>query len=108
MIWVFCSRDVSILGEEMKNMLEIRKYWQKCTKVLGIGLALDATDQIYSLFFNKTPWKFDRELHKAFEMYTQKMKTTILFGKNQKKEKIWRNDPCPCWSKNKYKKCCGK
>ena len=21
-------------------------------------------------------------------------------------EKIWRNDPCPCWSGKKYKKCC--
>lgn len=27
---------------------------------------------------------------------------------NEKKEKIGRNDPCPCGSGKKYKKCCGK
>lgn len=27
---------------------------------------------------------------------------------DSKKEKIWRNDPCPCGSGKKYKRCCGK
>ena len=33
----------------------------------------------------------------------QKLSTTIVKGK-----KIGRNDPCPCGSGKKYKKCCGK
>ncbi|MFC1686660.1 preprotein translocase subunit SecA [Patescibacteria group bacterium] len=36
---------------------------------------------------------------KAAEEYTQKTK---------KKQKVGRNDPCPCGSGKKYKKCCGK
>lgn len=29
-------------------------------------------------------------------------------GPGEKQEKVGRNDPCPCGSKKKYKKCCGK
>ena len=39
-----------------------------------------------------------KELYKE-----QKLSTTIVKGK-----KIGRNDPCPCGSGLKYKKCCGK
>mgnify|MGYP000781382307 len=39
-----------------------------------------------------------KELYKE-----QKLSTTIVKGK-----KIGRNDPCPCGSGKKYKKCCGK
>ena len=31
-----------------------------------------------------------------------------LKGGTHKKEKIGRNDPCPCGSGKKYKQCCGK
>ena len=30
------------------------------------------------------------------------------FSSMPKEKKIGRNDPCPCWSGKKYKKCCGK
>ena len=39
-----------------------------------------------------------KELYKE-----QKLSTTIVKGK-----KIGRNDPCPCGSGKKYKKCCGR
>ena len=29
-------------------------------------------------------------------------------GKNTTQKKVGRNDPCPCGSGKKYKKCCGK
>ena len=29
-------------------------------------------------------------------------------GGTRKKEKVGRNDPCPCGSGKKYKQCCGK
>lgn len=45
---------------------------------------------------------FDEETRK--ELYKeQKMSTTII-----KEEKVYPNDPCPCGSGKKYKKCCGK
>ena len=45
---------------------------------------------------------FDEETRK--ELYKkQKSSTTIVKG-----ERIYPNDPCPCGSGKKYKKCCGK
>ena len=29
-------------------------------------------------------------------------------SRSEKKQKIGRNDPCPCGSGKKYKKCCGR
>lgn len=45
---------------------------------------------------------FDEEKLKALYK-EQKLSTTIV-----KEKKIGRNDPCPCGSGKKYKKCCGK
>lgn len=45
---------------------------------------------------------FDEETRKALYK-EQKSSTTIV-----KPEKIYPNDPCPCGSGKKYKKCCGK
>ena len=45
---------------------------------------------------------FDEETRK--ELYKrQKQSTTIVKG-----ERVYPNDPCPCGSGKKYKKCCGK
>jgi hypothetical protein len=54
--------------------------------------------------YNLEEWKpiFDDEKRK--ELYKeQKSSTTIV-----KDTKIYPNDPCPCGSGKKYKKCCGK
>ncbi len=44
------------------------------------------------------PAERQKELYKE-----QKLSTTVVKGK-----KIGRNDPCPCGSGKKYKKCCGR
>ena len=62
-------------------------------------LAADA-DWLYEL----EEWNdiFDEETRK--KLYKeQKSSTTIV-----KEAKIYPNDPCPCGSGKKYKKCCGK
>ena len=45
---------------------------------------------------------FDEETRKALYK-EQKSPTTIVKG-----DKVYPNDPCPCGSGKKYKKCCGK
>ncbi len=45
---------------------------------------------------------FDEETKKALYK-EQKSSTTIV-----KEDKVYPNDPCPCGSGKKYKKCCGK
>ena len=44
---------------------------------------------------------FDEETRKRLALEQKKSKTIV------KGEKIGRNDPCPCGSGKKYKKCCG-
>ncbi len=54
--------------------------------------------------YNLEEWEaiFDEEKRK--ELYKeQKSSTTIV-----KEAKVYPNDPCPCGSGKKYKKCCGK
>ena len=45
---------------------------------------------------------FDKETQKALYLEQKKSGTVV------KEQKIGRNDPCPCGSGKKYKKCCGK
>ncbi len=54
--------------------------------------------------YNLEEWNdiFDEETRKALYK-EQKASTTIV-----KEEKIYPNDPCPCGSGKKYKKCCGR
>lgn len=54
--------------------------------------------------YNLEEWNdiFDEEKRKALYK-EQKSSTTIVKG-----EKIYPNDPCPCGSGKKYKKCCGR
>jgi len=54
--------------------------------------------------YNLEEWNdiFDEETRKALYK-EQKSSTTIV-----KDKKIYPNDPCPCGSGKKYKKCCGK
>lgn len=54
--------------------------------------------------YNLEEWQsiFDEETRKSLYK-EQKASSTIV-----KETKIYPNDPCPCGSKKKYKKCCGK
>lgn len=54
--------------------------------------------------YNLSAWEkiFDEEKRKELYREAKKMNTIV------KEKKIGRNDPCPCGSGKKYKKCCGK
>ncbi len=59
--------------------------------------------------FKKNGWKYAIELEPdkpeditALEILLNPVKTKIA------EEKVGRNDPCPCGSGKKFKKCCGK
>lgn len=84
--------------EEMEEDTEVNLGFDKALLYKNM-VAADA-DWLYNL----EEWNdiFDEETRK--ELYKeQKRSTTIV-----KEAKVYPNDPCPCGSGKKYKKCCGK
>ncbi len=76
-----------------------------------IKIEIDFEKLYFNMLNAKAPWLYelpqwgdilDEEKRKEITKEYRRSKTVI------KGEKIGRNDPCPCGSGKKYKKCCGK
>ena len=74
-------------------------------------------DEIFYKLKNDVHYKFiddtisDMEWWACFQpekkVKTKPLKSLSTKAKSKKRKKIGRNDPCPCGSGKKYKKCCG-
>ena len=84
--------------EEMEEDTEVNLGFDKA--LLYKNMVAAGADWLYEL----EEWNdiFDEETRKALYK-EQKSSTTIV-----KYKKVYPNDPCPCGSGKKYKKCCGK
>lgn len=84
--------------EEMEEDTEVNLGFDK--ELLYKNMVTAGADWLYEL----PEWEaiFDEDKRKALYR-EQKSSTTIV-----KPDKIYPNDPCPCGSGKKYKKCCGK
>ena len=84
--------------EEMEEDTVVKLGFDK--QLLYKNMVAAEADWLYEL----DEWKniFDEDTLKALYK-EQKASTTIV-----KEDKIYPNDPCPCGSGKKYKKCCGK
>ena len=84
--------------EEMEEDTEVSLGFDKA--LLYKNMVAANADWLYNL----EEWNgiFDEETRKALYK-EQKSSTTIV-----KEAKVYPNDPCPCGSGKKYKKCCGK
>ena len=84
--------------EEMEEDTKVNLGFEK--ELLYKNMVAAGADWLYNL----EEWEpiFDEERRK--ELYKeQKSSMTVVKG-----DKIYPNDPCPCGSGKKYKKCCGK
>ena len=84
--------------EEMEEDTKVSLAFDK--KNLYMYMVDAKADWLYEL----PMWKeiFDDETRRALYL-EQKKSGTVVTGK-----KVGRNDPCPCGSGKKYKKCCGR
>ena len=84
--------------EEMEEDTKVSLGFDK--ELLYKNMVAAGADWLYNL----EEWNdiFDEETQKALYK-EQKSSTTI-----RKEQKVYPNDPCPCGSGKKYKKCCGK
>ena len=59
--------------------------------------------------FEKNGWKYTIEVERDKPEDITDLEMLLDWPKPREAEKkVGRNDPCPCGSGNKYKKCCGK
>lgn len=84
--------------ETMDEDTEVNLVFDK--KLLYKNMVAAKADWLYEL----PQWKniFTDEERKA--LYKEQKESTTI----RKEKKIGRNDPCPCGSGKKYKKCCGR
>lgn len=84
--------------EEMEEDTKVQLGFEK--ELLYKNMVGAGADWLYEL----EEWEaiLDEETRKALYK-EQKASTTI-----RKEERVYPNDPCPCGSGKKYKKCCGK
>ena len=84
--------------EEMEEDTSVNLEFDK--ELLYKNMVAAGADWLYEL----PEWEeiFDEDKRKALYR-EQKSSTTIV-----KQDKVYPNDPCPCGSGKKYKKCCGK
>lgn len=84
--------------EEMEEDTSVNLGFDK--ELLYKNMVAAGADWLYEM----PEWEeiFDEDKRKALYR-EQKSSTTIV-----KQDKVYPNDPCPCGSGKKYKKCCGK
>ncbi len=66
----------------------------------------------WRIFLSLTKMSFMSILRMGLFSYQMKRAIHLQYWKNRRtikreEEKVGRNDPCPCGSGKKYKKCCG-
>lgn len=91
----------------LKFHCEKRKYKQRAQAWFGLSVSPRADVQ-FGVTLNY-PWAHSEEM----EQLTKDMKdgapvasTLAQFAREARKQKVGRNDPCPCGSGSKFKKCC--
>jgi hypothetical protein len=108
----------TIDGKLNELMPEIKTLYEKNIVALGVNGDFKAVKNHFA-----TPEKYSRKIQicNIFELYDDVLKNWAGYNEDKEKtvnnanlpetvksEKVGRNDPCPCGSGKKYKKCCMK
>ncbi|HMQ11127.1 MAG TPA: SEC-C metal-binding domain-containing protein [Oligoflexia bacterium] len=107
----YLSSETDSLEEVKTHLLvlgNLRKYKSKADYWLGLGSLKKSRAPFDLILYNYTPWTQDAELEKQCKHLPELVRTSYIDLKSDEpqKKKIGRNDPCPCGSSKKYKKCC--
>lgn len=104
---VHCNYDpIPVATRNLERHCQRRKYTSKANSWFGVCLNPDDMSLRFGLSLN-FEWKFDA----GMEELTRDMRQLGKFGPKElktllKQPKVGRNDPCPCGSGKKSKKCC--
>ncbi len=99
----------AVARQRLKLHCEISKYREQATEWFGICINPDRLDIRFALAL-AFAWEQDPAMDHAVEAMQASMSLAKSASKLQQfsnnEMKIGRNNPCPCGSGNKYKKCC--
>lgn len=103
--------DIDIIYNYLTCLKENHKEHAKDIILKYVPLSLEYNSQSEQLFKLSRDILNDLNEAELAKKYNNVNKVQNDFGKRKpvtKKVKVGRNDPCPCGSGKKYKKCCGK
>ncbi|MHB1359396.1 MAG: SEC-C metal-binding domain-containing protein [Rhodocyclaceae bacterium] len=99
----------SVAGPRLESYCALRKYREKAREWFGLCMSSSGPDVRFgvSLVF---PWIQDEDMDEKSKgmqapLPINQALESLMKGQNRAK-KIGRNDPCPCGSGRKFKKCC--
>lgn len=83
---------------------------EEMTEETEVNLGFDKEKLYYNMIEAKAQWLY--ELPQWNDLLTEERRKELYLEQKKsgtvvKEKKIGRNDPCPCGSGKKYKKCCG-
>ena len=107
---VVCSGEPdSVAARKLASYCTCRKYRQKADRWFGLCLTPGDAQLRFGLRLSD-PWKQDDALDAATANMIEPMSPKLAYERalrgGRMREKVGRNDPCPCGSGRKYKKCC--
>jgi len=89
--------------ERLQFHVLAKKYQQKAPSWFGVAIHPDNKSVLYG-YNAQFEWEKDEALEEASHSFSSGLGVKFENGKPRKR-KIGRNDPCPCGSGKKYKKC---
>ncbi|WP_050642124.1 MULTISPECIES: SEC-C metal-binding domain-containing protein [Clostridia] len=95
----------------INDSLKVPNPIETMTETTEVSLAFDKEKLYKNMVDAKADWLY--ELPQWDKIFDEESKKRLFREQKQsgtvrKEKKIGRNDPCPCGSGKKYKKCCGK
>lgn len=104
-----CKQFIGFLDGSNKSFLE-EVDLEELTEESSIKVEFDFEKLLCNMYEVKADWLYSLdEWNNIFDNNKRKeIKKAFNRSKMATSHKIGRNDPCPCGSGKKYKKCCGK
>lgn len=97
--------DIGYQKDKWLYHCRARKYQSKSDSWIGLASIPESKQMVDLVVYDDQLWKYDKEE----EQFTKDfLPSTPKHIKNKYGVQPQRNEPCPCGSGRKYKKCCGK
>jgi len=93
----------------LQDHCERRKYSQKANSWFGLCISPTTDPGLRFGLTLDSPWEESPEMEAVFQGFDKRLKSKRVRHSRRKRramKKVGRNEPCPCRSGKKYKKCC--